>query len=78
VIAAGRSTAADVGDLRRERLQQAMSGLRCSVDVELLDSHRYPGRIETDFARREDLCGNLIVRQARVANDALLVGQTIR
>ena len=48
---------AEQGELRHDAADDA--GSRCSVDVELFDSHREPRRIEFDFAGYEDLCGQL-------------------
>ena len=45
---------------------------RRSVEIECLNGHQDPRRIEADFARHENLCSNLVVCHARVANDALL------
>ncbi len=48
-------------------------GARCSVEVEFLDSHHDPRRIELDLAGHENPGGNLVAWRSRVANYAPLV-----
>jgi hypothetical protein len=58
---------------REWRRDAAGGGLHWSGGLKLLNRHDDPRRIEPDFAGQENLCANLVVRQSRVANDALFL-----
>jgi hypothetical protein len=60
---------------QRQTAAAASGGLKCRlVRVKLLDRHCDAWRIEADCASDVNLSRELVVRHARVADDALLVG----